>query len=382
MKIKSIIILSLLLTFIISSCKNDIVEQTLKVNRAEIKRMASLHHKGLEYLKENRIKTKGGGIQVPLDPIRTPLEISNELTPALFNYLELEGLQDYKYLANSIPGFNLDNLPTVSLSQTGQAYSQQFYLTSNQLLAIQEPSSYQDLNNQIEAIITSTNFLNLSTDEQTILTSAAEVMLDSYSYWSTPINIPILVATKGFWGGFWRTVKRDLKGALSGAITAGIASRNGTAMVAGAIAGAILHSAFAAELSENEQPLFKDDRMVLIGNVLVPAELDEIIYKPQIPVLNFPTNYIGAYYYVSHEGYAHNDNTMYSTFIYSNNNKNYYNVGLTCLLPDGIYFNTSNPKYYKVKNGIVIEIGNKPIFSSGEVKPIQHVIDNLFPACN
>lgn len=367
------------MVFIISSCKNDSIEQRLKIDRAEIKKMASLHSKGLAFLKQSLAKTKGGTLD-NLTPIRTPLEISQELNPTLFIYLQNNGLQEYEYLTNSIPGFNLDNLPTISLSQTGRAYSHSFYVVSNQLTGMLEPTSYQVLDNQINAIVNSNTFLNLNSEEQTILLTAAEVMLDSYSYWSNEYNETPLIATKGFFRKLWAVIKRDLNGAIGGAITAGVASRNETAIIAGAIAGAVLHSAFADNITEDEGYLITDGNTVTINGVTVPAEFDNIIVKP---VLKFPTDYTGVYYYVSDESLAHNENLEYSTFIYKNNeNKYYYTSSLTCLLPNGVYFNNQDGIYYKVLNGLVTEIGSTPTNFPGGFKPIQEVLDNIFPACN
>jgi len=103
--------------------------------------------------------------------------------------------------------------------------------------------------------------------------------------------------------------------------------------------------------------------------------------SPQI--YNFPSDYNGLYYYVSSEELAHNGNLNYPTHVYLGpSNKYYYNSGLTCLLPDGIYFPKSSGAYYKVVNGLVTEIGSKPTILPGGDKPIQHIIDNLFPVCN
>lgn len=113
---------------------------------------------------------------------------------------------------------------------------------------------------------------------------------------------------------------------------------------------------------------------------LFPEMMDN---EPATPIYNFPENFNGIYYYVSDPEYAHNDNTMYPTSIFKGAlNKYYYNSALTCLLPDGYYFNESNSSYYKVINGLVKEIGSKPTNFPGGMKPIQEVIDNLFPICN
>jgi len=99
--------------------------------------------------------------------------------------------------------------------------------------------------------------------------------------------------------------------------------------------------------------------------------------------LNFPSDYSGLYYYVSSKELAHNDNLVYPTYVYlGQSNKYYYNPGLTCLLPDGIYFSKLSTSYYKVINGLVKEKGVKPKTFPGGVRPIQHIIDDLFPACN
>ncbi|WP_454881742.1 hypothetical protein [Sphingobacterium detergens] len=105
--------------------------------------------------------------------------------------------------------------------------------------------------------------------------------------------------------------------------------------------------------------------------------------KTSTPVLHFPANYFGRYYYVSSEDLAHDGNLMYPTFVYlGTSNKYYYNSGLTCLLPDGIYFSKTSTAYYKVENGVVTKEGIKPTSFPGGLKPFQHVIDNLFPPCN
>lgn len=119
-------------------------------------------------------------------------------------------------------------------------------------------------------------------------------------------------------------------------------------------------------------------------NDLITDPFDKINpTTPETPVYNFPEDYIGLYYYVSSAELAHNDNTMYSTSIFKGaSNKYYYNSGLTCLIPDGYYFTKGNSSYYKVVNGLVKEIGRKPTNFPGGMKPLQYVIDNLFPICN
>lgn len=382
MKSKSILILSLLMTIIISSCKNEIIEnQSLKVNRAEIKEMAALHSKGLQFTKSQKIKTKGFDLEVPGTPVRTALEIFELLAPDIDTYIQNNNLQEYAYLVNVVPGFNIANIPTVSLSQTGQAFSQNYYIILNQMNGLLEPSSYQDLDNQLNIIIGSTDFLSLNAEEQAILISGAEIMLDSYSYWSN--NSPQLLATKGFWNRLWAVVQSDARGAWQGGISAFTADKGVGGIIKGAIVGAIQGSELAAELTEDEYSMIVGGNTVNIKGVNVPIEFDNILVMPTTPSLTFPSNYTGLYYYVSSKDLAHEENLIYPTYIFKNSqNIYYYNSGLTCLLPNGVYFNNYDLQYYKVLNGKVTEIGSKPTVFPGGDKPLQELISNLFPNCN
>lgn len=118
---------------------------------------------------------------------------------------------------------------------------------------------------------------------------------------------------------------------------------------------------------------------------LISNDVDDDI--PTTPVeYSFPeTN--SVYYYVINKDDAHdwNYNLEYSTSVVRRADKKYYRSSIfseDCLLPDGYYFNNSDNFYYKVLNGIIIEIGNKTQYCNTCPRPYMHEISpNPFIPC-
>lgn len=269
--------------FAFSSCKNETLETTNEsINREEIKQIISLHSKGLARIKENKLRTKGHDVEAPVDPVNpgdpvlpvTPEAIAVELSADIALFAEENDLAELAFMTNAVPGFNLDQLPTKSLSEDNLSYSQNFYILANQIIDL-EGSSYQDLQSQIIGIESTTTFQNLTNEEKTILISASETLLDSYLYWSEELDSDNVVPTKGFFGKLWSFVKSDARGAVSGAVlgTAYLGYPAGT--VGGALVGGLSFSAFAYEMEAVSEPI--PFAQTTVRGVLVPMEWDVVV---------------------------------------------------------------------------------------------------------
>ncbi|TYR37432.1 hypothetical protein FXV77_05355 [Sphingobacterium phlebotomi] len=270
--------------FVFSSCKNETVETTHEsINREEIRQVISLHSKGLARIKENKLRTKSHDVEAPGEPVQpgdpvlpvaTPEAIAVEVSADIALFAEENNLAELAFMTNAVPGFNLDQLPTKTLSEDNLSYSQNFYILANQIVDL-EGSSYQDLQSQINAIESTTAFQNLTNEEKTILISASETLLDSYLYWSEELDSDNLVPTKGPFSRLWRFVKSDARGAVSGAVigTAYLGYPAGT--VGGALVGGLAFSAFASELATvNEDIPFAQ---TTVRGILVPSEWDVVV---------------------------------------------------------------------------------------------------------
>lgn len=331
--------LFLLAILLITSCNKEDYStdsiSNLKEKRKEIASIIALHSKGLKYTlvkyKKSKQFTKIASNTSPYigEPMPEPVLVEQAFDDAALDvndFLTNNDLSQYSAYTDLFLDRKTE-ISTISLVEQNFKHSTDFYTLALQIINV-SGETYEEVSQNIDAVLMSTIFNSLSDIEQTILIVGAETYLDSFLFWSTSNDWKDILAvhksssynTKinkiaaswctacGSWrdgllNGVKRYAKADAIGGVAGAIggaaggavvgsifTGGLAA--GPAAVQGAVRGGVtgavagsvgraLYDIFGplTAVVEDPEPPVIDAEINIGDGLIIPASWDLLPVK-------------------------------------------------------------------------------------------------------
>lgn len=295
----------------------------LKEKRKEIASIISLHSKGLKHTlvkyKNSKLFTKIASNTAPNigEPEPEPVLIEQALNDAALDvnaFLTNNDLSQYSAYTDLFLERKTE-INTISLIEQNFKHSTDFYTLALQIINV-SGETYAEVSQNIDAILMSTIFNNLSDTEQTILIVGAETYLDSFLFWSTSNDWKDILAvhksssynTKinkiaaswctacGSWrddllNGVKRYAKADAIGGVAGAIggaaggaAVGVFFGGPVGVAGGAAQGAVRGGVSGAVAASVGRALFD----IFGSPVEVPVEVP--VEEPELPLIEVEKN--------------------------------------------------------------------------------------------
>jgi len=314
----------------IASCtkdpsQNSAVIERINTNRAIIKEKIKLHSAGLKYfynaLNNENLKTKSFSPQTPVPTI--PPVTMQEVKSNVISFLDQNNIAQTKELAVLSSEFVDSNVQIVPLSDLNFKFTTNFYKLGLDIINV-AGNNLVEVNSNINIILNSNDFINLSEIEQNILISSAETYLDSFAYWSE--NDPSwgvlaasyhrndVIITKGPGKGGRYYAREDAKGAIAGGIggalggalvgtaAGGVGAGPGALLgfVGGAISGGVGNSILAflnSSMMIAEPVLIDEEATVTLYDLAVPEIWTKAAFNTDTPIptsINFESGLINV----------------------------------------------------------------------------------------